>query len=160
MQTEICMIVAANYNDVIGIDNKLPWYITEDLQYFKATTMGHPVIMGRKTFESIGKPLPGRANYVLTRSNIEIPGVAVINAPGRLQSATGKVFIIGGSEVYKAYEEWIDVVYLTRINIPVPGDAFLPFDIAWPNWRLIGSTPITTERGIDIDFQVWRRSGS
>lgn len=158
MSTEICMIVAANYNDVIGIDNKLPWHITEDLKYFRATTLGHPVVMGRKTFESIGKPLPARANYVLSRSSEAIPGVTVINAPERLQSDTGKVFIIGGSEVYKAYQEMIDTIYLTRINLPVPGDAFLPFNVTCPDWRLVDSNPITTERGVDVDFQIWKRN--
>lgn len=158
MTTEICMIVAASYDGVIGMDNRLPWSIPEDMKYFKATTMGHPVVMGRKTYESIGKPLPGRDNYVLTRSSMAIPGVEVINAPEALGSETGKLFIIGGTEVYKAYEDLIDVIYLTRISLPVRGDAYLPFNIAQPDWMLTGSKLITTEKGVDVDFQVWKRN--
>lgn len=156
MKPQVCMIVAANKEGVIGIENKLPWHVPEDLQFFKYTTMGFPVIMGRLTYESIGKPLPGRPNYVLTRRKESIGGVTLLNEP-KVPSGHSRVFIIGGSEVYKAYEDKIDVIYLTVINAPVAGDAFLPFKIQNPTWVLQDATYKKSASGTGMCFQTWVR---
>lgn len=157
--TQICMIVAANKQGIIGKQNQLPWYIPEDLAYFKRVTMGCPVIMGRKTFESIGRVLPGRANYVLTSRTEPIVGVALLNEPIIPPNLTeDRVFIIGGSEVYKAYESQIERIYLTVVDLPVEGDASLPFPIQSPKWMLTTSEYITTKEGVRLCFQQWFRS--
>jgi dihydrofolate reductase len=157
--TQVCMIVAANRDGIIGNQNKLPWYIPEDLAFFKRVTMGYPVIMGRKTFESIGRVLPGRANYVLTSRKEPIVGVALLNEPIIPPNLTeDKVFIIGGSEVYKAYESQIDRIYLTVVDLPVEGDARLPFAIELPKWRQVTAEYITTKEGVRLCFQNWFRS--
>lgn len=157
--TQVCMIVAANKEGIIGKGNQLPWYIPEDLAYFKRVTMGCPVIMGRKTFESIGRVLPGRQNIVLTNRKEPIVGVTVINEPIVPANLTEeKVFIIGGAEVYKAYEHLIDRIYLTVVDLPVEGDARLPFEIQSPKWIPLSSEYLTTRDGTRLCFQQWFRS--
>lgn len=156
--TELCMIVAATKEGVIGVDNTLPWHIPEDLAYFKSMTLGFPVIMGRKTFESIGRPLPGRANYVLTRDTTPIPGVTLIHEPRLPDELIGRrTFIIGGCAVYKAFEEQIDSIFLTEIDLAVSGDAFLPFQISKPIWQINSAEYLKTKSGVVICFQNWSR---
>lgn len=134
-------IVCTSKNWVIGRDGDMPWHLPEDLKHFKKTTMGCPVIMGRKTFESIGRALPGRLNIVLTRNSAyEVPaGVEVvstmeegINLASEHQRTNGgpeELFIIGGGELYKQTMDMIDRVYLTRIHREIDGDTLYgPFD--------------------------------
>lgn len=128
-------IVAASENDVIGAAGALPWSIPEDLKFFRDTTRGHAVIMGRKTFDSLGKPLPNRLNVIVTRQpDFQAPGAIVVPtleaAYEECKKHVGKwgdlVFIIGGGEIYKQSLKDVDLVYLTRIHLPYTGDAKYP----------------------------------
>lgn len=121
-------IAAMAENRVIGKDNKLPWHFSEDMKFFKQLTSGSTVIMGRKTYDSIGRPLPNRENFVLSRSKNEKPGVSFFQS---LEEALGnvkteKAFIIGGAELYKHTIDVVDGIYLTRIHKDYEGDAFYP----------------------------------
>lgn len=132
----VSMIVAMAKNRVIGIENRLPWHIPEDLKYFKAVTMGKPIIMGRKTYESIGRPLPGRANIVVTRNSDYAPeGVMVVNSvidaldcAKRQAKAVGEseIFIIGGEQLYRESLPFAEKIYLTEVEIALEGDAYFP----------------------------------
>lgn len=140
----ICLLVAVSENGVIGRNNELLWRLPDDLKRFKALTMGYPMIMGRKTFESIGKPLPGRTSIVITRSSsYQVPGILVA---GSLEQALSlaqeqgkeKVFIVGGGEIYKqALEsEVVDHLFLTRVCANEAGDTY--FDIPdQSDWTIV-----------------------
>ncbi|KZY96884.1 MULTISPECIES: dihydrofolate reductase [unclassified Thalassolituus] len=130
------MIVAVAENGVIGRNNALPWYLPNDLKYFKQTTMGKPVIMGRKTYESIGKPLPGRTNIVITRqADYQPEGVKVVNSVEAARELAESVclidgqeeaMIMGGAEIYTLALPHTDRLYLTEVHADVEGDAFFP----------------------------------
>ena len=144
---EICQIAAASENDVIGLNGAMPWHIAEDFKYFKATTMGCPLIMGRKTWQSIGRPLPGRLMIVISRSppgpNDLYPSVlfvesieAAMEYCSRNISTLGRrVFVIGGGELYRQTISLCDVVYLTRVHKQIEGDAYFP-KLLSSIWRL------------------------
>ncbi|MDZ4287250.1 MAG: dihydrofolate reductase [Prosthecobacter sp.] len=122
-------IVAMSSNRVIGKDGGLPWHFSEDLKFFKRTTLGHPILMGRATFESIGKPLPGRQNIVLSRAMAPRDGITVIRDVTELaQVCPGaeQVFVIGGAQVFAALLPQCDGLYLTWIAQAFEGDTFLP----------------------------------
>ena len=133
---KIALIVAASQNNVIGLDNQLPWHLPEDLQYFKAVTMGKPILMGRKTYDSIGRPLPGRTNIVLTRdANWSAEGVVVVNDLDSATAASEKacvaagvdeLMIIGGEQIYRKFLPVADKLYLTKVEAVVEGDAYFP----------------------------------
>ena len=126
---EIILIAAVARNGVIGRDNALPWRLKSDLVHFKATTTGHPVLMGRKTWESLGRPLPGRRNLVVTRAaGYTAPGAEVFDSPEAALAATagGKVFVIGGAEIYRQLLDRADALNLTEVDATVTGDAFFP----------------------------------
>lgn len=134
------IIVAKAENQVIGQDNRLPWHLPKDLQHFKHITMGHHVIMGRKTFESIGKLLPGRKLIIITRNpNYHVAGCIITqDIPTALataeQAGETEVLIAGGATIYQATLPLIDKIYLTEIKTQVTGDAFFP--ILYENeWR-------------------------
>jgi dihydrofolate reductase len=130
------MIVATAQNRVIGRDNALPWYLPNDLKYFKQTTLGKPVIMGRKTYESIGKPLPGRTNIVITRQTDYLPeGVKVVHSVAEARDLAESVclidgqeeaMIMGGAEIYTLALPDADRLYLTEVHADVDGDAYFP----------------------------------
>ena len=130
----VSLIVATTENDVIGKENSIPWYLPADLAHFKQTTMGHPIIMGRKTHESIGRALPGRYNVVITRQkSYRAEGCAVVHSLGdalKLPEVkkANEVFVIGGSEIYKLAMPLADRIYLTRIYTKIEGDKFFSFD--------------------------------
>jgi len=128
MPPKIYHIVATAKNRVIGKDNKLPWHFSEDLRYFKKLTTGSTVIMGRKTFESIGRPLPNRENFIISRTMTEREGARCFNSIGNAIGAvqTENAFIIGGAEIYKNTINNVDGIYLTRIDADYEGDAFYP----------------------------------
>ena len=135
----ITLIVAAADNDVIGRDNALPWHLPEDLKRFKRLTLGKPMIMGRKTFESIGKPLPGRLNIVVTRdANYRREGVVVAHDLDAALGAAGdapEVMVIGGAELFRSCLPRATRLHLTRVHADIPGDVY------WPGsdtgqWRL------------------------
>lgn len=136
-------IVAIDQNNAIGKDNKLPWHLPEDLKFFKRTTMGKPVLMGRKTFESLGKPLPGRLNIVISsREDLPLPdgvklhsnlldGIAEMNEAG-----TDEGFIIGGGQIFKEAMPLLDRLYVTHVDTAVEGaDVFFP-DIDHAYWKI------------------------
>jgi dihydrofolate reductase len=142
----LSIIVAMANNRAIGKDNQLLWHLPEDLKYFKRMTMGKPMIMGRKTFESIGRPLPGRLNIVVTRqSNWQFEGVKVvhsIDAAKKLAQAQAfidgvyEVMLIGGAELYKTSIDHADKLYVTRVDTDIDGDAFFP-EIDANQWQEI-----------------------
>ena len=136
----VSIIVAVAQNGVIGRDNKLIWHISEDLKRFKAMTTGHPIIMGRKTFESLGRPLPNRRNIVVTRNpHYPAEGVEVADSLGEaIGMFTGdeEVFIIGGAEIYRQAMPLADRFYLTEVCHDYEGDTYYP---AWDReeWELV-----------------------
>lgn len=126
----ISLIVAVAENDVIGAGGKLPWRLSDDLKRFKALTMGKPLIMGRKTFESIGRALPGRRNIVVTRQpDYVAAGCEVVGSPeDAIAAAAGadEVMVIGGAEVYAAFLPLAGRIYRTRVHARIDGDALFP----------------------------------
>jgi dihydrofolate reductase len=123
----LALIAAVAENRVIGTEGKLPWHISEDLKRFKRLTMGHTIVMGRKTYASIGRPLPGRRNVVLTSH--PVPGAEchpTIDALLASLTAEPRVFIIGGATLYASFLDRADELYLTLVHREVPGDAFFP----------------------------------
>ena len=127
---KISIIVAMAANSIIGRDNQLPWHLPADLKHFKQTTMGKPILMGRKTWESIGRPLPGRTNIVITRdSTYSAAGCVVVNSiDAAITAATGQneVMVIGGAELYRQVMPCTDTIYLTRIHETFAGDTRFP----------------------------------
>ena len=124
----ICIIAAAAHNNVIGSDGKIPWNIEADRKHFKCLTTGHVIIMGRRTFEEIGRPLPGRTNAVITSSKVKCGGIEVFTS---LNQALEKyknqtVFICGGERLYKEALPLADKIYLTEIDLETEGDRFFP----------------------------------
>jgi dihydrofolate reductase len=140
----LAMIVAAAENDIIGRDNALPWRLPEDLRYFRRVTMGKPVIMGRRTFESIGRPLPGRCNIVVTTNPaFEAEGVRVVHdfeealtvaAAVAGRDGAEEVMLIGGAQLYALGLPRVERIYLTRVHGAIPGDAVLP-PVDWAAFR-------------------------
>ena len=130
MSRTLALVVAAAENGVIGNHNQLPWHLPDDLKHFKAVTMGKPILMGRKTFEAIGRPLPGRTNVVVSRqAALEIPGCVVVRSVDEgLErcGATPEVAIIGGAEIFAQTLPRADVIYLTRVLAEIAGDAVFP----------------------------------
>ncbi len=141
---KISMIVALGRNRVIGIDNVMPWHIPADLKYFKATTLGKPVVMGRKTLQSIGKPLPGRPNIVVTRDqDFTVEGgtvvrdldAALIEAEAKANEiGADEIMIIGGGQVYDQLINRAERLYLTEIDMSPEGHAFFPDFRAVAEW--------------------------
>ncbi|MGG3800969.1 dihydrofolate reductase [Metabacillus fastidiosus] len=162
----ISFIVGMDRNRVIGIDNKLPWHLPADLAFFKRTTMGNPIIMGRKTFESIGKALPGRENVILTRDETyEKEGCTIIHSVDDVEKfaeqTEKEVFIIGGTEIFKQTFVIADRLYITFIDEEFTGDTFFP-EFHNDEWELVSE-----EKGIkdeknpyDYYFRVYDRKNS
>nr|AEI30215.1 dihydrofolate reductase [uncultured bacterium] len=162
----VSFIVAVSDNNAIGRKNTLPWHLPEDLKFFKRTTIGKPVIMGRKTYESLGRPLPGRLNIVLT-SNPDFKvadGVLVYSnineAVERLQQEKcDEGFIIGGGQVFKETMNVADRMYITRVHTTVPdADAFFP-DIDHSHWKLVWEEKhdIDEQHKVPFVFQKFER---
>jgi dihydrofolate reductase len=133
MKPRVSLIVAMAKNRVIGVNNTLPWHLPADLKHFKSLTMGHHIVMGRKTYESIGKPLPGRTSVVVTRNaGYSVPGVIVVHSLKQALASCGndeEIFVIGGAELYRQAIKFADRIYLTEIDADISGDAhFTEFD--------------------------------
>ncbi len=127
----ISIIAAHDKNKNIGQAGKLPWNLPADLKRFKEITIGHPIIMGRKTFDSIGRPLPKRDNIIITRGDLSIPGVTITHSLEEAlaeakKKTSGEIFIIGGGEIYRQAMELADKLYLTLIDKEFTGDTFFP----------------------------------
>jgi len=129
---QIVLVVAKSENNVIGVDGDLPWKISADLKHFKAVTMGHPIVMGRKTWDSIGRPLPGRRNIVITRrDDLVIQGVDVVKSIDAAldlcrKDNAAKAMIVGGGQIYTDIMDRANVIELTEIHSEIEGDTFFP----------------------------------
>ena len=138
----VSIIVAMAENNVIGRDMDLPWHISADLKRFKALTMGHHIVMGRKTYESIGRLLPGRTTVIITRQeNYQVEGAVVVNSLEEAQAvATGdsELFIIGGGQIYELALSSADKLHVTRVHTEVDGDTRFP-QVPWDNWTLVNT---------------------
>ena len=150
------LIVAVAENGVIGINNKMPWHIPADLKYFKKITMGKPMLMGRKTFDSLGKPLPGRPHIVISRNRaLQIPGTEVRNSAEdgfELAKTTAEAMgleefmIIGGANIYQQLLPKVDRIYLTEVHARYEGDAFFPkYNIQ--QWREVSRQDVAPDQG-------------
>ena len=164
---ELALIAAVADNNVIGINNKMPWYLPGDLRHFKAVTMGKPIIMGRKTFDSLGNPLPGRANIVITRDkDWRHEGVHVVHSlddaialaetliptevPGLINNNT-EIMVIGGEQIYREAIDRADRLYLTRVYQSFDGDAFFP-EIDLQQWREVYRKDASSEDGQPLRY--------
>ena len=166
----LSLIVAVAQNNAIGHNNELLWHISEDLKYFKSTTTGHPVIMGRKTYESIGRPLPGRRNIVLTRGTLEIPPVKnpqttsmeVVNSLDEVYAiaqSDEEFFVMGGGMLYNETFGKADFLYLTKIYaIAEDADTFFP-EVDEKEWDVVRESQLLHDEENDIDFKfiVYKR---
>lgn len=158
------MVVAASTNNAIGKDNNLLWNLPNDMKFFKNVTWGFPVIMGRKTFEILGKPLAGRINIVITRQEgwqadgaITATGLADAVKKGEETNAK-QLFIIGGGEIYKQSMDIADTIYITRVHAVLDGDAFFPV-IDESQWELESNEdfPADDKHAFAYSFQVWKK---
>ena len=160
--TRIALIAAMAENGVIGRENRLPWRLPADLRRFKSVTMGKPVIMGRKTYESIGKPLPGRSNIVVTRDpDYRAPGCQVVHSLEQaLEAGAGhpEVMVIGGAELYRQALGRAQRMYLTLVRAEVEGDTLFP-DIEPQQWRELEreSHRADEKNQYDYDFVILQR---
>ena len=134
---KVSIVVAIAKNNAIGKDNQLLWHLPKDLKHFKEITSGHTIIMGRKTYDSVGKPLPNRRNIVITRQNINIEGCEVVDsldAALALCANEPEVFIVGGAEIYKQAMQATDRIYLTIVHQNFDGDTYFP-EIKADEWK-------------------------
>lgn len=155
----ISLIVAHDENRVIGYQNDLPWYLPGDLKYFKEMTMGKPMIMGRKTYDSIGRPLPGRRNIVITRNeDFTADGIEVV---GSLEKALAlvegeeEVMIIGGAQIFEQSMAIADRLYITFINHSFKGDTYFP---SYDDWKKVSCLePIESDEGYTFQYCIYEK---
>jgi dihydrofolate reductase len=163
----LSLIAALGENRVIGIDNSMPWHLPGDFKYFKATTLGKPIIMGRKTWDSLGRPLPGRLNIVVSRqTDLVLEGAEVFPSleaaveraeAWALEQGVEELMLIGGAQLYAQGLEQADRLYLTRVALNPEGDAWFPaFDL--DQWQLVSDVPNPPEGDKPAySFEVWER---
>lgn len=156
----VCVIAAMARGRVIGHGNALPWHLPEDLRHFKALTMGRPIIMGRRTYESIGRPLPGRRTLIVSRNPIyTVAGCEVVpSIETALDVCAGseRVFFVGGAQLYRQVLPIAQRLYLTEIDADFPGDAFFPeFDMGV--WREVDRLPQVSGSGLAFAFVTYQR---
>lgn len=160
----ISIIVATSMNDVIGIRGDLPWKLSDDLKRFKQLTMGKPIVMGRLTWESIGRPLPGRQNIVLTRqADFAADGCDVVASPAEALAAVAEaeeIMIIGGGQIYALFLPKASRLYVTRVQASIDGDAFFP-GIDEATWRLVDRVPHAADDANEyaFEFRTYERRG-
>ena len=160
----LSLLLAADEQNVIGNKNQLPWHLPNDLRYFKNQTWGMPILMGRKTFDSIGKPLPGRHSIVITRqTDWQKEGVVTVHSveaaiEKAAESGAREIFVIGGAEIFNACFEKADRIYLTRIHHRFEGDAFFP-EIPKNKWNLVKQRFCEADEKNQWNhtFEVWER---
>jgi len=163
----LSLIAALGENRVIGVDNSMPWHLPGDFKYFKATTLGKPIIMGRKTWDSLGRPLPGRLNIVVTRqADLKLEGAEVFTSleaaveraeQWATEQGASEVMLIGGAQLYAQGLAQADRLYLTRVALSPEGDAWFPeFDQA--RWQLVSNVenPAVDDKPA-YTFEVWER---
>ena len=158
----LSIIVAIAKNGVIGLKNQLPWHLPEDLKHFKEITMGRPILMGDRTFESLGRPLPGRENVVLTLDkNYSAKGVVILHSLDEAvkRYADEEAFVIGGATIYKLALPLADKLYLTLIDKDFEGDAFFPEIDLKKDFQMIEESPrfISEKDKIPFQFKVYQR---
>ena len=159
----LSLIVAISDNNVIGRDDQLPWRLSADLQHFRRLTMGHHLIMGRKTYESIGRPLPGRTSVVLSRDpNWRPEGVIVVAEAAQAAAAVAgdsEAFVIGGSQVYRLMLPLVERIYLTRVHARVEGNVVFP-EIDWRGWQLVDRQQhrASEKNEFDYSFEIYQRN--
>lgn len=161
--TLLTIIVAADQDNGIGIDNTLPWRLPEDLAHFKRLTTGHAIIMGRKTFDSIGRPLPNRRNIVITR-NAEwqhegVQAVTSLDEARKLVAGEAEAFIIGGAQIYQQALAFVDQVVLTRVGARFECDAHFPA-LAEGEWQETAREDHVSTAGLPYSFITLRRKGA
>ncbi|MFT4612927.1 MAG: dihydrofolate reductase [Bacteroidia bacterium] len=159
----LALIVAAAENDIIGRNNALPWHLPEDMKSFRRITMGKPVIMGRRTFESIGRPLPGRANIVITRQQgYQIEGVNVVHSLEEalclaaelvLIDGVEEAVVMGGADIYREALPQANRLYLTRVHAEVEGDVSLPA-VDWAVWREVSREDHFAQAPNPFDYSI------
>lgn len=156
----VSYVVAMTRKGVMGKNNALPWHLPEDLKHFKAVTLGKPVLMGRKTYESIGRPLPGRKNIVLSRNaELKIPGVECVT---KVEEALALVkdfpelCVIGGGEIFKLFENHVNKLHVTWIDENIEGDIYFPLDFSWKNFRELSKTEHFSSN-IHYSFTEWEK---
>ncbi|MGY6274320.1 dihydrofolate reductase [Methylomonas sp. MgM2] len=152
---KISLIVAMANNRVIGLNGRMPWHLSADLKRFKQITMGSPIMMGRKTFDAIGRPLPGRENLIISRNeNYRQPGCRVftsIETGLDYASACGELFVIGGATLYEALLPTADYLYLTLINRRFDGDTYFP-EIDYNEWRVLSREDVEDDPLVDFSY--------
>lgn len=163
IRPKLSMIVAMARNQVIGIENRLPWHLPEDLKHFRSLTMGHHLIMGRKTFESIGRPLPGRTTVIVTRdSDYRVEGCLIahsIEQAIELSRTDSEVFFVGGSTLYAQTLAMMDRLYITEIQAEYQGDAHFPeFDRSV--WHELTRENRRTEDGLGYAFVSYTKGNA
>ena len=159
----ISHLVAVSKNLVIGVDNNLPWNLKADLAHFKKYTLDKIIIMGRKTYESIGRPLPNRINYVVSRTLNEIPGTVVFNSLENAISAAeqanikmnrdNEIVIIGGGHIFQETSESMNKLIITRVDCDIDGDIYYP-DIDLTRWDLIKTESYEKDSENDYNFKI------
>jgi dihydrofolate reductase len=158
--SQLSIIVAVAKNRVIGVNNTLPWHLPEDLKRFKALTMGHHIIMGRKTYDSLGRLLPGRTTVIVSRNtNLKVEGAIVVNSLAEAMQASGhddEMFLIGGAELYAAGLSVASKLYVTEVEIRCEGDAFFP-EIDASIWQEIAREPHQSDNGLAYSYVLYTR---
>lgn len=158
---KLSLIAAMSQNHVIGRDNELPWHLPADLKHFKAITMGKPILMGRKTYESIGRPLPGRLNLILSRqTDLDIDGCTVVATVNRaielaMKIGANELIIIGGAQLYAQTIDQADCLYLTMVQTTLEGDAFFP-EFNPSEWSLVESQSCRADENNAYDYNFLR----
>ena len=159
--SNLSIIVAMSSNRVIGVNNTLPWHLSEDLKHFKSLTTDHTIIMGRKTYESIGRPLPNRRNIVISRnSNTSYEGVEVVHSledAFSISTNDKEVFVIGGSNIYEQALSFVDQLYITEIKKSFIGDAFFP-EINKQIWIEYSRDDHVTNDGLEFSFVKYQKN--
>ena len=165
---KLSLLAALSTNNVIGRDNQVPWRLSTDLKRLKNMTMGHHILMGRKTYESVGKPLPGRTNVVITRQEDYAPeGVTVVHSleeAVRVATANGEdeAFVLGGAEIYDQAMHRADRMYLTRVHAEVGGDTYFPDFDDVSEWRLTDAEHFDADEKNEFPFSflTYERAGA
>jgi dihydrofolate reductase len=153
---KISLIVAMASNRVIGLNGQMPWHLSADLKKFKQITLGHPILMGRKTYQAIGRPLPGRRNLIISHNpDYQVPGCEVFNNIDTAIAScirSDELFVIGGAAFYAAMLPRADFIYLTEIKQPFAGDTYFP-EFDYQQWQEIERLDINDDDSVDFTYR-------